>query len=77
MKLSKREKRIVEQELVNTINLNPDGIDTRVLISIVLSNIGALIPAANQNHVFGMLSWVWKKYKYTFLVHTRGCSIIA
>lgn len=76
MKLSKTEKRVVEQELVNEINLNPKGINTRTLISNVLNTVSVAIPNANRHHVSGMLSWVWKKYNYTFLARKRGYSII-
>lgn len=77
MSLTKREKRMIEQELVRTINRHPSGINTRKLISHVMSVIKTSIPNANEHHVLGMLSWVWKNYNYTFLVRTPGYSIIA
>lgn len=77
MRLTKNEKRIIENELVTEINRNPNGINTRLLISNVMSAIAVKIPNANRHHVSGMLSWVWKNYNYTFLVRTPGYSIIA
>ena len=77
MKLTRKEKRIVENELVTVINQHPNGIDTRVLISTLMTTIASLIPNANRHHVSGMLSWVWKKYNYKFLVRTPGYSVIA
>lgn len=77
MRLTRNEKRTVENELVTIINQHPNGIDTRVLISSVMTAIAASIPNANRHHVSGMLSWVWKNYNYTFLVRTPGYSVIA
>lgn len=77
MRLTRSEKRTVEKELVIVINRYPKGIDTRVLISTVMTTIAATIPNANRHHVSGMLSWVWKNYNYMFLVRTPGYSIIA
>jgi hypothetical protein len=77
MRLTRNEKRTVENELVTIINQHPNGIDTRVLISSVMTAIVASIPNANRHHVSGMLSWVWKNYNYTFLVRTPGYSVIA
>lgn len=76
-KLTNTEKRTIEAELVMAINLHPNGINTRNLISIVMAAISSNIPNATRRHVSGMLSWVWKKYGYTFLVRTPGYSIIA
>lgn len=75
--LTVNEKRIIENELVTTINQNPNGINTRVLIDKVMNVVSKAIPKANRHHVAGMLSWVWKNYNYTFLVRTPGYSIIA
>lgn len=77
MGLTRWEKRRIEGELVAEISRNPGGIDTRILISNVMKAISAVIPNANRHHVSGMLSWVWKKYQYTFLVRSPGYSIIA
>lgn len=77
MKLTRNEKRVVENELVTVINQHPNGIDTRVLISTVMTTIASSIPNANRHHVSGMLSWVWKNYNYKFLVRTPGYSVIA
>lgn len=75
--LTNNEKRIIENELVVTINQNPNGIDTRVLMDTVMNAIAKVIPNANRHHIAGMLSWVWKNYNYTFLIRTPGYSVIA
>lgn len=75
--LTVNEKRIIENELVVTVNQNPNGINTRVLIDKVINAVSKAIPNANRHHVSGMLSWVWKNYNYTFLVRTPGYSVIA
>lgn len=77
MGLTKTEKRTIENEIVLTINQNPNGIDTRVLIDKVMNAISKAIPNANRHHVAGMLAWVWSNYNYTFLVRTPGYSVIA
>lgn len=77
MKLTKTEKRTIENELVITINQYPNGIDTRVLIDKVMNSIANAIPNANRHHVAGMLAWVWSNYNFTFLVRTSGYSVIA
>lgn len=77
MRLTKLEKRRIENELVITINQNPNGIDTRVLIDKVMNAVSKAIPNANRHHVAGMLSWVWSNYNYKFLVRTPGYSVIA
>lgn len=76
-KLTNSEKRTIEQELVQKINQNPQGIETKSLISQVMSAISSSIPHANRHHVSGMLSWVWKSYGYHFLIRTPGYSVIA
>ena len=75
--LTANEKRIIENELIATINQNPNGINTRVLIDKVMNAVSKAIPKANRHHVAGMLSWVWKNFNYTFLVRTPGYSVIA
>lgn len=75
--LTNNEKRIIENDLVVIINQNPNGIDTRVLMDKVMNAISIVIPNANRHHIAGMLSWVWKKYNYTFLIRTPGYSVIA
>ena len=77
MRLTKTEKRTIENELVIIINQNPNGIDTRVLIDKVMSTVSKAISNANRHHVAGMLSWVWCNYYYTFLVSTPVYSVIA
>lgn len=77
MKLTNQEKRTVENEMVQIINQNPNGIDTRALISQVIVSIASTIPNANRYHVSGMIAWVLKKYQYTFLIRTPGYSVIA
>lgn len=74
--LTAKEKRVIEYELVATINQNPNGINTRVLIDRVMSAVSKVIPNANRHHVAGMLSWVWKNNNCTFLVHTPGYSVV-
>jgi hypothetical protein len=77
MRLTGREKKIIENAIVTVIENNPAGIDTRKLIEMVMEAIAALIPHANRHHVSGMLSWVWRHYKYHFLIRTRGYSVIS
>jgi len=77
MRLTNIEKRRIENELVTGINQNPNGIDTRTLMDNVENAISLAIPNANRHHISGMLSWVWKKYNYTFLIRTPGYSVIA
>lgn len=77
MKLTNQEKRTIENEMVRIINQNPNGIDTRALISQVIGSIASTTPNANRYHVSGMIAWVWKKYQYTFLIRTPGYSVIA
>lgn len=75
--LTYAEKRKIENELVTEINQYPNGIDTRVLMDNVENAISLAIPCATRWHISGMLSWVWKKYNYTFLIRTPGYSVIA
>lgn len=77
MRLTVKEKRRIESELVQMINRYPNGINTRTLISDVMTLISPSIPNANRHHVSGMLSWVWKNYNYTFIIRTPGYSVIA
>ncbi|MGL5973054.1 MAG: hypothetical protein ACRCZK_05035 [Oscillospiraceae bacterium] len=77
MKLTNAEKRIIENDMVMRINRNPNGINTRTLISQVLNNVALSIPNANRHHVSGMLSWVFSSYNFSFLTRTPGYSIIA
>lgn len=77
MRLTKSEKKRIENELVITINQNPNGIDTRLLVDKVMNAVSKAIPNANRHHVAGMLSWVSSNYNYKFLVRTPGYSVIA
>lgn len=75
--LSRREKRIIESELIVTINANPSGINTRVLIATVMRSISNTVPNANCHHLSGMLSWIGRNNGFNFLIRTPGYSVIA
>lgn len=77
MKLTKKEKRAIENNMVIRINQNPKGIDTRTLISQVISDVASSIPNANRHHVSGMIAWVMLSYNFSFLIRTPGYSVIA
>lgn len=75
--LTYNEKRIIEIEMVNVINQNPNGINTRNLISQVLNSVSAFIPNVNRHHISGMIAWVIKTYNFSFLIRTPGYSVIS
>lgn len=77
MKLTYNEKRSIENDMVNVINRNPKGINTRTLISQVLNNVSTSVPNANRHHVSGMIAWVIDAYNFSFIVRTPGYSVIA
>lgn len=77
MKLTNTEKRIIENDMVNRINLNPNGIDTRTLISDVIRTVSLSIPNVNRYHVSGMIAWVMNYYSFSFIIRTLGYSVIA
>ena len=74
--LAYKEKRIIEYVMVKIISQNPNGINTRNLISQVLNNVSAFIPNANRHHISGMIAWVVKAYNFSFLIRTPGYSVI-
>lgn len=77
MKLTNTEKRIIENDMVNRINLNPNGIDTRTLISDVIRTVSPSIPNVNRHHVSGMIAWIMNYYSFSFIIRTPGYSVIA
>lgn len=77
MKLTNTEKRVIENDMVIRINQNPKGIDTRKLISQVISDVAPSIPNANRHHVSGMIAWVMDSYNFSFLIRKPGYSVIA
>lgn len=77
MKLTFSEKRAIEKDMVNRINQNSKGIDTRSLISQVIIAVAPSIPNANRHHVSGMIAWVMDFYNFSLLIRTPGYSVIA
>ena len=69
MKLTYNEKRSIENDMVNVINRNPKGINTRTLISQVLNNVSASVPNANRHHVSGMIAWVIDAVITSYSIH--------
>lgn len=76
MRLTDYERRMTEMELVRQINHSPTGIDTRKLTTDVKNKLVRTVPNINRYHIVGMLSWVIRKYGYTFLIREPGHSVI-
>lgn len=77
MKLTYNEKRIIETDMINEILANPAGIDTRILISNVYTNVSSRVPNANRHHIAGMIAWVVASTNSYLKVRTPGYSVIA
>lgn len=74
--LTNADKRRLENELEHMISTNPQGINTRTLITGTYNNLKGSISYLNRHHVAGMLAWVYKIYGHTFTLRTPGCSVI-
>ena len=77
--LTRNQKRLVENEMVRMISMNPSGINTRSLITGVVANVSGAIPYINRHHVSGMLSWVMTSgnYGFKFITKAPGNSKVA
>ena len=69
--MSWNQKRQLETVLHQQILLNPQGIDTRTLITQVINMLSSQMPLTRQR-VSGMLGWVIKRYGHQFLVRQPG-----
>ena len=70
------QKRLIEAEMLSIIRANPNGIDTRKLITDVHTLIASRIPSANRYHISGMLAWIVKSTHHRLLVRKPGGSSI-
>lgn len=75
--MTRNNKRVLENLIEAEIQANPNGINTRTLMSIVYNKLQGSIPNLNMHHVAGMLSWVYKSKEHVFLIRSNGYSIIA
>lgn len=75
--LTSKEKRKIENIMVQIINKSPNGINTRTLISKVLNLVTNTIPKANRHHIAGMIAWVLEYYNFNLIIRTPGYSVIA
>lgn len=75
--LTNNEKRQIENDMVQFIKNNPNGINTRTLISQVFNSVAGSIPKVNRHHIAGMIAWVMKCYNFTLIIRTPGYSVIS
>lgn len=75
--LNRNQRRLIFLEINRIINHNPNGINTRDLITQVILNLRVGIPNLNRYHVSGMLAWILKCTSHKLLVRKPGYSIIA
>lgn len=75
--LSYMDKRYIRIIMIGIIQANKtNGINTRTLITQVLNNVSASIPAANRHHISGMIAWVLASTSHQLIVRTPGYSVI-
>jgi len=77
MKLTYNEKRQIEATMISIIQANPSGINTRILITNVHTNVSSRIPNANRHHIAGMIAWVVASTSSYLTIRTPGYSFIA
>ena len=74
--LTYNQRRLIEAIMLSIIQANPNGIDTRELISRVHTQVTSRIPNANRHHISGILSWIIKSTHHRLLVRKPGGSSI-
>ena len=75
--MSNNNKRLLESLIEAEILANPNGINTRTLMSIIYNKVQGSISNVNMHHIAGMLSWVYRSRGHVMLVRSNGYSIIA
>lgn len=76
MKLTWKEKRMIESTMEGQILAHPNGINTRTLITNVQNILSNTIPNMNRYHIAGMIAWVLPQYGHQLIVRTSGYSVI-
>lgn len=76
MQLTYLEKKTIETIMLEIIQSNPAGINTRQLISITHANIANIVPNANRHHISGMIAWIVDSTNHHFIIRTTGHSIL-
>lgn len=75
--LNYSQKRLLEYAMEQEICSNKGGINTRVLISRVISNLDtSIIPQLNRHHAAGMINWLCRNYNHSIIVKSPGYSVI-
>lgn len=76
--LSNTEMRCIEAEMIRQINnSSPYGINTRILISSVVSRMVSTISAINRHHCSELLAWILDSTNNSLIIRRKGYSIIA
>lgn len=70
------QKRLLENTIETEIVASKSGIDTRVMAANVLNALRKVIPDLNMYHIYGMFSWVYKRYNHRFIKRTPGSSMV-
>lgn len=74
--LTYAQKRLIEVTMINIIRANPTGINTRLLINKVYTNVSSTIPNVNRHHIAGMIAWVVASTNSYLKIRTPGYSVI-
>lgn len=76
--LSNTEMRCIEAEMIRQINnSSPYGINTRILISSVVSRMVSTIPAINRHHCSELLAWILDSTNNSLIIRRKGYSFIS